>query len=69
VGWCEVELTGEQYRDEVLRNQVEQDLRQSLTNKNAIIETAEWLCVSSFGDAPLSKFRFIVKYKEAASGL
>ena len=67
--WFEVDITGEQYRDESLRAQVEEDVMQTVIKNNGKLISAEWLSISGFGDAAESKYRFCGKYKEAASGL
>ena len=67
--WFEVDITGEQYRDETLRVQIEEDVMQTVIKNNGKLISAEWLSISGFGDAAESKYRFCGKYKEAARGL
>jgi len=69
VVWFEVDITGEQYRDETLRVQIEEDVMQTVIKNNGKLISAEWLSISGFGDAAESKYRFCGKYKEAARGL
>ena len=67
--WFEVDITGEQYRDETLRMQIEEDVMQIVIKNNGKLISAEWLSISGFGDPAESKYRFCGKYKEASSGL
>jgi hypothetical protein len=61
---CEVDLSVEQYNDEVLRAQVEEDVLQHVIKNHGKLLKAEWVMMSLSPDVNEKTYRFFCHYQE-----